>query len=417
MNMLLAPKLINHVWSCNVIMPYCQKLLEASSVPHGMANVIFSKLFELSPEMLMETTGFMDIYITGLLFGGNCTSENKFEIDLCRKINESHPEIITRNRYNLDAEVRALCFAMMIIICCTSVDQSLVVNNLLEILLIKFYEDISNCYHMGSKTHLMKLRCCQAIAILPKYLCDKKQKDDVASRLEKAIFYENHQLNVLYILETTFARCASTEYIQEKLLTREFLNTLRKQGLQSLFMIVTYHCCWGYNKNETTFVVKAIETILGYTMGQNFITRIYAQLTIRKLIEYSLVEGMKDMEGSCTLKFMQNCVEKYFSIKKDRTSEKYLSDFRFILANKLLRISDILHHIPRITGMNCDELIDANMLLSCFRIAGFENIEYCELNDGILDNVSVIDKLNGIDQDVELVVIEEVEEVTSLKAL
>lgn len=243
----------------------------------------------------------------------------------------------------------------MIRIKCALFMKSLYINgkggsmNIMEDFLQDF-EKLSNQkprYFPNSKMHCLKQRY-----LAPLVFCEKITEATM-NILMQEIQHQNNQPNINYLLEILVAKCLvqrkNADIVFEVL---ESDNNLKAPNLQSLFVVLFLFCEAMKRKKLGD---RAIEAILPYTMGKNFGTRLYSQITALQLIE-TFDEGDMDL--------FHKIIKKSFKIgNAAKHYAKIQEDFRYSCMNydRLLTIDMAYHHLPRIGGMSDDEIITYEM--------------------------------------------------------
>lgn len=236
----------------------------------------------------------------------------------------------------------------------------------LERMLIERFQQISKAkerYYADSQTHRHKLRIVQALCVLLKLTGTHPYP------LLEVVLYETNQPNINYLIELILA--------DSSIDTLTIINSLRADkvkvsGVQSVFVVLWLRCC------KTNYLdVEYINFLLPWTMAQNFSTRLYAQITIAKLIEkfYDKPEvgPFGNIHAAINSYLKQGNVEKNL--------EKCMKDFRFNrvfdYAN-LLTLENVFHNIPRISGMAAEDVVGTRVLGECFASLQLERINLGE---------------------------------------
>ncbi|XP_037024426.1 uncharacterized protein LOC119066209 isoform X2 [Bradysia coprophila] len=231
-------------------------------------------------------------------------------------------------------------------------------------------------YYADSQQHRSKLRIMQALAVL----LSKSNTWD--GRLQAALLNENNQPNVTFILELMIGRTVDSVHLK-KLLQEAKSNSAR----QSIFVIMYYVCS---RTSNNALALTYIESILPFTMGQHFNTRLFAQITVVKIIEKFKMNVPSNQYNSVYEQIMNS----FGQGNTKQISEKFLQDFRFncIDCTDLLNPIYFLCEIPRVTQMAKDELIplrlvqkDANDDKFTFKEPFHVNINMCGAHNENID--------------------------------
>lgn len=326
------------------------KILDDTNQINGLANIIFEELFTLPVnDLIANWENFYEIHIIGLLYGSVLPPNKHIEMNLCSKLlhYDAYDNYIKYNP-NADLFVRGYSISFLYNILKSNL-YSNYINQLKETLIkrslemgIKKPRYFSNSFH-----HREKLRIIETIAFI---LSETKEYDD---RLFKTLVEENNQPNICNLIEIILACTMPNEAFSDILNNLDDITT-SSTVIQSIFTISFLKSCYC---DKSILAETIINKLFHWTMGQNFTTRLYAQISIMKLIERFQL------------------LPKYYiiheSIKKSLTygnSEKnadlLLKDFRYsnLDYENMLTIQNIFYHIPRITDMPKDEQLKIELI-------------------------------------------------------
>lgn len=223
--MILAPTLFDN-WIDQIIIPYYTKLMTLAETTQGVAFIILSKLFKMPVEDFRKISSYQEILIWGLLFGEQCNRNKRTETEVCMEIHAEKSYLVTRYQYRESADVRALSVAMLMKLCESKYKSESEIAMLFHTLFKRYTKVTSNhtrCY-ADSQIHLDKLRICQALLVLP------FKEDQFREMIQLSTFFDSNLPNVSYLLEILFARTVSDKYLEEHVLTDQFMKELRPAG-------------------------------------------------------------------------------------------------------------------------------------------------------------------------------------------
>ena len=228
-------------------------------------------------------------------------------------------------------------------------------------------------YFPHSQTHTLKQRY-----LIPLVFCDKIS-ESIKNILMHEIQYQTNQSNICYLIEIILANYFVSQKNADELI--DILasdNNLKAPNVQSLFAIIFIFCC---SMNDKELAKKAVATIFSYSMGQNFSTRLFSQITVLQLIKRFQLDDLKMIQESIEISFQSGNAAKHFS--------RIIDDFRYTSLNydRLLTVDVAYHHLPRLGGVCEDEIItyelykEVSIDLGC----GFP-----DLKDSSLEHISVV---------------------------
>ncbi|XP_063699772.1 uncharacterized protein LOC134830279 [Culicoides brevitarsis] len=363
-SMILSPNLFPS-WISDVIVPYYSKLMKLADVTQGVAHIILSKLFKLDIDIFRKLENYQEILIWGLLFGEQYNRNKRTETEICMEIHQKKPYLVTRYQYRESADVRALSVAMLMKICEPEYRNLPEIEKIFQEMFKKYSKVVGNRCYADSQTHLDKLRIIQALLVLP---C---VEDQFREMIQLSTFFDSNLPNVSYLLEILFARNVSDKYLEEHILSDDFMKELRPSGAESLFVILYYRCCTE-RANRAAFVDRVIKKILPFAMGQHFTTRLYAQTVLRKLVDRRLY-----LEGSeLRMKLVKEGLDKSFELMGDTKNLRSFNDIRFKIIENLgnFGLEMIFDTIPRMTELAEHEIITVDMINFSLKSIGSEKL-------------------------------------------
>ncbi|KFB52925.1 AGAP005789-PA-like protein [Anopheles sinensis] len=355
---------------------YIEMFLEQASTIYGLANIVFENVFQLPIPIILNWSAFGKLLLQGIILGDVQKRDQKIEnevIDHCAfevLLNE-HPRYVTQ----ADARVRVLCVLFLYRIAKANHPDAFLFLLKVERMLMERFVQITKAkerYYADSITHRQKLRIIQALCVVLKLTGTKPYP------LLEVMLYETNQPNINYLIELIVADSAID--------TLTIANSLRNEkvkvsGIQSVFVILWLRCC-----QTSTLDEKYIYLLLPWTMAQNFSTRLYAQITITKLIaKFSpqpIEEGpFGEIYAAVNSYLRQGNVE--------RNIEKCMKDFRFNSVfdyGNLLTMENIFHNIPKVSMAPPEDVVGTAILKEC--------LEMLELGEGNLGQPLEFDELS-----------------------
>uniref|UniRef100_A0A8D8F103 Probable methyltransferase TARBP1 n=1 Tax=Culex pipiens TaxID=7175 RepID=A0A8D8F103_CULPI len=381
----------NNAWLKEVVNEYCGMFLYQAVTIGGLANLLFEKLLQLPVAALLDWNPFARFLLVGLLLGEGQKREQRIEDEFCAAKALTTPLFTTPTQLQSDARVRVMCVLFLYRLASTNHPDATLFLLKLERMLIERFQQISKAkerYYADSQTHRHKLRIVQALCVLLKLTGTHPYP------LLEVVLYETNQPNINYLIELILA--------DSSIDTLTIINSLRADkvkvsGVQSVFVVLWLRCC------KTNYLdVEYINFLLPWTMAQNFSTRLYAQITIAKLIEkfYDKPEAgpFGNIHAAINSYLKQGNVEKNL--------EKCMKDFRFNrvfdYAN-LLTLENVFHNIPRVSGMAAEDVVGTRVLGECFaslqleRVNLGEAIEFGELAVEKRENLFLSSGFGGAD--------------------
>ncbi|XP_053665227.1 uncharacterized protein LOC128714379 [Anopheles marshallii] len=335
---------------------YLGMLLEQANTINGLANVVFVVMFKILPETLLNWGAFGKLLLQGMTFGDVPKRDQKLECEVVEQSGMVVPfKLHFRCQAQADARVRVLCVVFLYRIVKTNHPDAMLFLFKIERMLIERFNQITTAkerYYANSITHRQKLRIVQALCVVLKLTGTKPYQ------LLEIMLYETNQPNINYLIELIVA--------DSSIDTLTIANSLRNErvkvsGIQSVFVVLWLRCCQTNVLDE-----QYVYLLLPWTMAQNFSTRLYAQITIKKLIEKfspaPIDHGpFKELYAAVNSYLRQGNVE--------RNIEKCMKDFRFNSVfdyNNLLTVENIFHNIPKVSGAPAEDVVGTVMLQVSF---------------------------------------------------
>ncbi|XP_058121308.1 uncharacterized protein LOC131291825 [Anopheles ziemanni] len=372
---------------------YIELFLEQASTIYGLANIVFENIFQLPIPIILNWSAFGKLLLQGITLGDVQKRDQKIEnevIDHCAfevSLNQ-HPRYVAQ----ADARVRVLCVLFLYRIVQANHPDAVLFLLKLERMLMERFVQITKAkerYYADSITHRQKLRIIQALCVVLKLTGTKPYP------LLEVMLYETNQPNINYLIELIVA--------DSTIDTLTIANSLRNEkvkvsGIQSVFVILWLRCCQTSTLNE-----KYIYLLLPWTMAQNFSTRLYAQITITKLIaKFSpqpIEEGpFGEIYAAVNSYLRQGNVE--------RNIEKCMKDFRFNSVfdyGNLLTMENIFHNIPKVSMAPPEDVVGTAILKDCLQMLGLgeshlgQPLEFDELSIEKRENLFLAQSVGGAD--------------------
>uniref|UniRef100_A0A182Q8K1 tRNA/rRNA methyltransferase SpoU type domain-containing protein n=1 Tax=Anopheles farauti TaxID=69004 RepID=A0A182Q8K1_9DIPT len=343
---------------------YVSLFLEQASNIYGLANIVFECVFRIPVPIILNWSSFGKLLLQGMIFGDVPKREQKIECDV---VDHCYMNIAfkkhSRYQSQADARVRVLCVQFLYRIVAEHHPDAVLFLLKLEQMLIERFTQITKAkerYYADSITHRQKLRIVQALCVVLKLTGTKPYP------LLEVMLYETNQPNINYLIELIVA--------DSTIDTLTIANSLRNEkvkvsGIQSVFVIIWLRCC-----QTNALDPQYIYLLLPWTMAQNFSTRLYAQITIKKLIakfapnEDAVEEGpFREIYAAVNSYLRQGNVE--------RNIEKCMKDFRFNSVfdyGQLLTLENVFHNVPRVSGAPAEDVVGTVILKDCFRSLALE---------------------------------------------
>ncbi|XP_065089966.1 probable methyltransferase TARBP1 [Ochlerotatus camptorhynchus] len=357
-------------WLKEVVTDYFTAFLEQAVVIGGLANMLFEKMLLLPIETLLDWNAFGKLLLSGLLFGDGQKREQRIEDEACVASKFYGTSLFNPpTQLQSDARVRILCGLFLYRLAKTNHPDATLFLLKLERMLIEKFQQITKSkerYYADSQTHRHKLRIMQALCVVFKLTGTKPYS------LLEIVLYETNQPNINYLIELILA--------DSSIDTLTIINSLRNDrvkvsGVQSVFVILWLRCC------KTNYLdVEYINFLLPWTMAQNFSTRLYAQITISKLLEKFYEKP--NQTGCCPFTNIYCAINSYLKQGNvEKNLEKCMKDFRFNSIfdyDNLLTLENVYHNIPRVSGMAAEDVVATKILKECFEV-----LQLAEVNMGV----------------------------------
>ncbi|XP_055613532.1 uncharacterized protein LOC129759977 [Uranotaenia lowii] len=343
-------------WLGQVVNDYCQLILDQAVAIPDMAVALFSNMLQLpSCELLLEWATFGKILLAGLLFGEGQKKEQRIEDECCMSSEFYESSLLSLPELQQESRVRLLCAMFLYKLSATNHPDAMLFLLKLERMLMEKFQQISKTkerYYANSATHRSKLRIVQALCILLKLTGTKPYP------LLEVVLYETNQPNINYLIELILADSPIDILTMINALKSD---RVKVSGVESLFVIVWLRSC-KVNYLDESF----ISFLLPWTMAQNFSIRLYAQITISKLLE-KFVLNPEDH-------FVYKAINSYLRQGNvERNLEKYMKDFRFNSLfdyQNLLTLENIYNNIPRVSEMATEDVVSSRALEDCLKRMG-----------------------------------------------
>ncbi|XP_055536831.1 uncharacterized protein LOC129725263 isoform X2 [Wyeomyia smithii] len=353
-------------WMKEIVTEYFQMFLAQAAVISGLANILFEKLLLINIGALLDWSAFGKILMAGLLFGDGQKREQRIEDETCVASRFYNTSLFKAPcPFQSDARVRVICVLFLYRMAATNHPDAMLFLLKLERMLIERFQQISKTkerYYADSQTHRHKLRIIQTLCVVFKLTGTKPYP------LLEIVLYETNQPNINYLIELIVADSSiDTLTIINSLKT----NKVKVSGVQSVFVILWLRCC------KTDFLdVEYINFLLPWTMSQNFSTRLYAQITISKLIE-----KFYEKPNVCPFANLHSAINSYLKQGNvEKNMEKCMKDLRFnsvLDYGNLLTLQNVFNNIPRVSRMAPEDVISSSILKECF-----ECLQLAEVNLG-----------------------------------
>ncbi|XP_050073448.1 uncharacterized protein LOC126561381 [Anopheles maculipalpis] len=354
---------------------YVSMFLDQAKTIYGLANIVFDTLFQVPVAILLNWGSFGKLLLQGMIFGDVPKRDQKLECDVVDRCGINVPfKQCTRYLSQADARVRVLCVQFLYRIVRTIHPDAVLFLLKLERMLIERFTQLTKAkerYYADSITHRQKLRIVQALCVVLKLTGTKPYP------LLEVMLYETNQPNINYLIELIVADSSIDTLTIAQSIRNE---KVKVSGIQSVFVILWLRCCQTNVLDE-----QYIYLLLPWTMAQNFSTRLYAQITIKKLIGRfatgPIDEGpFREIYGAVNSYLRQGNVE--------RNIEKCMKDFRFNSVfdyGNLLTMENVFHSIPKVSGAPGEDIVETDILRDCLKTLG--------LGDNNLGHALVFDEL------------------------
>ncbi|XP_023223966.1 probable methyltransferase TARBP1 isoform X1 [Centruroides sculpturatus] len=233
----------------------------------------------------------------------------------------------------------------------------------IEIVLLLLNQDkqisSTKARHFGnSLIHRTKTRIWQIIILLEPFLTEENCKQ-LLKEIYSLLVNENHQPSVRYFLEWTVVRIIYHYPTLEKEFTVYFHKAIEKRigSIVSFISILIHLISVTSEQNLQEFIQTWIREIIPWTMGQNFNTRIYAQLAVQKFMKV------------CQANKFENILKNYKPVfdgirmidngNVSKNSQKLLTDFYFQVFNPIehYTMETIFYDLPRLSSLSDEEWI------------------------------------------------------------
>uniref|UniRef100_A0AAG5DDC5 tRNA/rRNA methyltransferase SpoU type domain-containing protein n=1 Tax=Anopheles atroparvus TaxID=41427 RepID=A0AAG5DDC5_ANOAO len=372
---------------------YIQMFLEQASTIYGLANIVFEHVFQIPIPILLNWNTLSKLLLQGMIFGDVQKRDQKIENDVIDHCGleisfKHHPRYFAK----ADARVRVLCILFLYRIVKSNHPDAVLFLLKLERMLMERFSQITKAkerYYADSITHRQKLRIVQALCVVLKLTGTKPYP------LLEVMLYETNQPNINYLIELIVA--------DSTIDTLTIANSLRNDkvkvsGIQSVFVILWLRCCQINSLDE-----KYIYLLLPWTMAQNFSTRLYAQITITKLIAKFYPPPVEDGP----FREIYAAVNSYLRQGNvERNIEKCMKDFRFNSVfdyGNLLTLENIYHNIPKVSVAPPEDIVGTSILKQCLQTLGLgestlgQPLEFDELQSERRENLFLAQSFGGAD--------------------
>uniref|UniRef100_A0A182SG55 tRNA/rRNA methyltransferase SpoU type domain-containing protein n=1 Tax=Anopheles maculatus TaxID=74869 RepID=A0A182SG55_9DIPT len=373
---------------------YVSMFLDQANTIYGLANIVFETLFQVHVPILLNWESFGKLLLQGMIFGDVPKRDQKLEFDVVDRCELYVPfKQHSRYRSQADARVRVLCVQFLYRIVKANHPDAVLFLLKLERMLIERFTQITKAkerYYADSITHRQKLRIVQALCVVLKLTGTKPYP------LLEVMLYETNQPNINYLIELIVA--------DSSIDTLTIVNSLRNEkvkvsGIQSGFVILWLRCC-----RTNVLDVRYIDLLLPWTMTQNFSTRLYAQITIQRLIEKFTTITVAENDR---LRVIHEAVNSYLCQGNvQRNIEKCMKDFRFNSVfdyRNLLTMENVFHNIPKVSGAPGEDVVGTAILRECFQTLGLgesnlgQALQFDELQTERRENLFLAQSVGGTD--------------------
>ncbi|XP_050094345.1 uncharacterized protein LOC126577025 [Anopheles aquasalis] len=344
---------------------YINQFLEQANTIYGLANILFQHMLQIPIPIILNWVPFSKFLLQGMIFGDAQKRDQRVECEAldyhyrCFETYDDDVPYVTQ----ADARVRVLCVQFLYRLAEANHPDATLFLLKLEHMLIERFTQITKAkerYYADSITHRQKLRIVQALCVVLKLTGTKPYP------LLDVMLYETNQPNINYLIELIVADSAIDTLTIANSLKNE---RVKVSGVQSVFVILWLRCCQTQSLDE-----QYIYLLLPWTMAQNFSTRLYAQITITKMIATFAAQGA----DSVPLKKIYDAVNSYLRQGNvERNIEKCMKDFRFNTVfdyANLLTLENIFHNIPKVSGVPSEDVVDTWILKECFKALGMSEI-------------------------------------------
>ncbi|XP_049541308.1 uncharacterized protein LOC125954772 isoform X1 [Anopheles darlingi] len=342
---------------------YIHQFLEQANTIYGLANILFQHMLQIPIPIILNWVAFGKILLQGMIFGDVQRRDQRIESEALEHSERMYSTDSVSYVTQADARVRVLCVQFLYRMAEANHPDATLFLLKLEHMLIERFTQITKAkerYYADSITHRQKLRIVQALCVVLKLTGTKPYP------LLDVMLYETNQPNINYLIELLVADSTIDTLTIANSLKNE---RVKVSGVQSVFVILWLRCCQTQSLDE-----QYIYLLLPWTMAQNFSTRLYAQITITKMIASFAAQGAED--GS--LKSIYAAVNSYLRQGNvERNIEKCMKDFRFNTVfdyANLLTLENIFHNIPKVSGAPSEDVVNTRILKECFKALGMSEI-------------------------------------------
>uniref|UniRef100_T1GPZ6 tRNA/rRNA methyltransferase SpoU type domain-containing protein n=1 Tax=Megaselia scalaris TaxID=36166 RepID=T1GPZ6_MEGSC len=266
------------------LLQYSKNLLASDMKNPFLAQEIYSLCF--NDELIFNNAKeeALEFLMSGLTYGEFQSGNDKIEFDYVLEELKKDLTSPWKNYTCFPSQVRAVCLNAL----SSNIKSDDILKDLKELLIQKSIEISTKKprYFKNSPHHRLKLRVICALAVL-------HRNENIRfwdSRLLKTVFDENNQTDVTLIAERIVAMTIPKDVLLELVSKLPTMTASTQVSLLSM--------CFMFCKinNDKALSQQFIQTFLPYTMGQNFITRLNAQITIYYLLtlfeitEYEMIK-------------------------------------------------------------------------------------------------------------------------------
>ncbi|XP_055628076.1 uncharacterized protein LOC129769687 [Toxorhynchites rutilus septentrionalis] len=344
-------------WLKEAVSEYVKMIMEQATAIAGLANILFEKVLTLPVELLLDWNSFGKLLLSGFILGDGQKREQRIEDETCMASRYYHTSLFKPpTQFQADTRVRIMCAIFLHRLAETTHPDATLLLLKVEQMIIEEFQKISKLksrYYKNSVTHRHKLRLLQAFCVICKLTGTQPYP------LLPILLHETNEPNINYLIELILA--------DSSIDTLTIINSLRLDkvkvsGIHSVFVILWLRCC-----KTNSFEVEYINFLLPWTMAQNFSTRLFAQVTISKLIEKFYVQLNK--LDSCPFANVYAAINSYVKAGNvEKNLEKVLKDFRFNTMfdyENLLTLENVFNNIPRVSNMSPEDVASTSLLTEC----------------------------------------------------
>ncbi|KAK9507448.1 hypothetical protein O3M35_007301 [Rhynocoris fuscipes] len=345
----------------SILKSYCNEILNLGNDIFGLTNLLIERFYNM--RCAINLSPFAEILHSCLIFGPILRKDQRIEKELCDCIESMGEEMAINvlmpglnTKYSTDVRI----FSLSILLDKDTFERNNLVKILISELLQSYKESCkSNRYFNDSLVHRKRNRILQTLLALNSLIINDvhfhKEVNELLNFVNENLLCESQQPSIRYQLEWLYILLVNNN-ADDSVTRRNLWASNERLGSVCSFISIAYHLV--KLKQDEDFFEEFLENVLPWCMSQNFNIRLYAQVTLKKLLsQYKNVSIKYDI-------LTRNQWKIYQQGNMLNNAQKLETDFYFDCFNpfKHFSLQTIFWDLPRLSNVSSEEWIPLTVL-------------------------------------------------------